>query len=205
MVSSTVYGSEELLDRLYAVLEELGFEVWMSHKGTTPVDPMIGALESCQRAVTQCDLFLSLIFPSYGSGKNAPEDDSITHEELRYAIQLNKPRWVLVHEHVVVARNLLRSLGYKKPADRRQLQLNSNVPLDDLRIIDMYEMAMRSDIKEVKNRTGNWVQTAVTDEDALLFAISQFRRYQEAEAFVKENLGEVALLLKNVIRGEKKS
>ena len=34
LVSSTVYGLEELLDRIYTVLTAFGYEVWMSHKGT---------------------------------------------------------------------------------------------------------------------------------------------------------------------------
>jgi hypothetical protein len=33
MVSSTVYGVEELLERIYAILTRFGYEVWMSHKG----------------------------------------------------------------------------------------------------------------------------------------------------------------------------
>ena len=37
MVSSTVYGVEELLERIYAILTRFGYEVWMSHKGTVPV------------------------------------------------------------------------------------------------------------------------------------------------------------------------
>ncbi len=37
MVSSTVYGVEELLDRVYTLLTAFGYEVWMSHKGTVPV------------------------------------------------------------------------------------------------------------------------------------------------------------------------
>ncbi len=37
MVSSTVYGIEELLDRIYTLLTDYGYDVWMSHKGTLPV------------------------------------------------------------------------------------------------------------------------------------------------------------------------
>ena len=36
MVSSTVYGIEELLERVYTLLIAFGYEVWMSHKGTLP-------------------------------------------------------------------------------------------------------------------------------------------------------------------------
>ncbi|HAR64127.1 MAG: hypothetical protein DKM50_05500 [Candidatus Margulisiibacteriota bacterium] len=34
LVSSSVYGIEELLERIYSILTSFGYEVWMSHKGT---------------------------------------------------------------------------------------------------------------------------------------------------------------------------
>lgn len=37
MVSSIVYGIEELLNRVYALLTAFGYEVWMSHKGTVQI------------------------------------------------------------------------------------------------------------------------------------------------------------------------
>ena len=107
LVSSAVYGFEELLDRLYAILDGLGYEAWMSHKGTVPVNSSLTALDNCRRAVADCDLFLGIILPRYGSGKEKPGEESITHEELRYAIHLKKPRWILAHDHVVFAHGLL--------------------------------------------------------------------------------------------------
>ena len=61
LVSSAVYGFEELLDRLYAILDGLGYEVWMSHKGTVPVNSLLTALDNCRQAVAECDLFLGII------------------------------------------------------------------------------------------------------------------------------------------------
>lgn len=92
MVSSTVYGIEELLERIYAILTEFGYEVWMSHKGTVPVISTKSAFDNCLHAVEQCDLFLSLITTHYGSGKEDASALSITHQELLRAIDLNKPR-----------------------------------------------------------------------------------------------------------------
>ena len=37
LVSSAVYGYQAFLDRIYDLLVALGYEVWMSHKGTIPV------------------------------------------------------------------------------------------------------------------------------------------------------------------------
>ncbi|NVO66456.1 DUF4062 domain-containing protein [Methanofollis tationis] len=190
MVSSTVYGIEELLDRIYTLLTEFGYEVWMSHKGTMPVFSQHSAFENCIAGVTNCDLFLGLITPHYGSGKDA-DGLSITHLELRKAIELNKPRWLLAHDHVIFARSLLNHLGYKGESGREKLSLEKNQILDDLRVIDMYEEAILSQ-KPLQDRQGNWVQKFGSDDDAALFAMAQFSRYQEVEAFVHENLRDSA-------------
>lgn len=112
MVSSTVYGIEELLEKIYATLTAYGYEVWMSHKGTLPVTSTRSAFDNCLDGVDKCDLFLSLITPQYGSGKEGRDELSITHRELIRAIELNKPRWVLAHDQVVFARTLLIHLGH---------------------------------------------------------------------------------------------
>ena len=185
LVSSTVYGIEELLERIYSLLTEFGYEVWMSHKGTLPVIPSRSAFENCLAGVEKCDLFLGLITPHYGSGKDQ-EALSITHRELRRAIELNKPRWLLAHDHVVFARSFLRHLGYVGTEGRKSLQLEKNPVLDDLRVIDMYEEAILSDIA-LQERQGNWVQKYTNSEEAALFASAQFFRYQEVEQFIREN------------------
>lgn len=190
MVSSAVYGFEELLDRIYATLSTLGYEVWMSHAGTMPVDPELTALESCRKAVEDCHLFLGLILPRYGSGKEKKGDESIVHEELRVAIHEKKPRWILAHDHVVFARTFLHKLGHGTVKKREELSLKRSDVFEDLRIIDMYELATRQDVEVYKDRKGNWVQKFGSTDEASLFAVSQFRRYQEAEAFVDETFGD---------------
>ena len=115
----------------------------MSHKGTVPVFSNKTTIDNCIAAVNNYDLFLGLINPNYGS-VNDDEGISITHQELRKAIELKKPRWLLVHDHVVFARLLLRYLGYDDQEKRDELSLSKNTILDDLRVIDMYEEAMLS-------------------------------------------------------------
>lgn len=185
MVSSIVYGIEELLEQIFAVLTSYGYDVWMSHKGTVPVISTRTAFENCLDAVEKCDLFLGLITPQYGSGI-AKGELSITHQELLRAIELNKPRWLLAHNHVVFARTLLRSLGHKTPADRAKLTLGKNPVFDDPRVIDMYEAAILHEVN-LEDRKGNWVQKFVSPEDALLYASAQFYRYQEVERFLEEH------------------
>lgn len=186
LVSSTVYGYEELLDRIYTILTLFGYEVWMSHKGTMPVFSDRSAFENCIAATEKCDLFLGIITPKYGSGIDGKAGLSITHQELKKALELKKPRWLLAHDYVPASRTLLNNLGYKGKAGRKKLSLKKNPVMADLRIIDMYEEAILS-TKPLLERQGNWVQKFSNDADAMLFATAQFSRYQEVEAFIKEN------------------
>jgi len=199
-ISSTVYGIEELLDRVYSILTAFGYEVWLSHKGTVPVFSNKSTFENCITAVEKCDLFLGLITPYYGSGVDEQEGISITHKELQTALVLKKPRWLLSHDHVVFARSFLEKLGYKTSAQRKKLTLAKSQVFGDLRVIDMYEEAVLSEIP-LRERQGNWVQKYTSTEDALLFTTAQFSRFQEVEAFIKENLSNPARF---VIRDKRK-
>lgn len=194
MVSSSVYGYEELLDKIYTLLTSFVYEVWMSYKGTMPVFSNLSAFENCLAAVEKCDLYFGLINPRYGSGKD--EDGlSITHREMQKSIELNKPRWLLAHNYVVFAKSLLDYLGFKGKDGRKRLSLEANPIIDDLFVIDMYEEAILSQ-KPTHDRQGDWVQTFSTDDDAALFATAQFSRYQDVEAFLKDNLSDKDHIIK---------
>jgi hypothetical protein len=202
MVSSTVYGIEELLDQIYALLSEFGYEVWCSHKGTMPIYPNQTAFESCLHAVEKCDLFLGIITPHYGSGV-VDGDLSITHQELLEAIKLNKPRWILAHDHVSFARTLLRSLGHITKQKRSMITLKKNPVLDDLRVIDMYEAAILHDLQKYQDRKGNWVQKFDTKEDASLFVTAQFFRYADVKQFLDEQFKDIKTIRKQATRRPK--
>jgi hypothetical protein len=68
MVGSTVYGFENDLTTIVALLKRLGYDVLNSHVGTIKVVPTLSNLENCLKAVEECDLFLGIIRPYYGSG-----------------------------------------------------------------------------------------------------------------------------------------
>ena len=184
MVSSSVYGQEELLELIYSLLTTLGYEVWMSYKGTIPTNSDESSLESCLKAVENCDMFLGLITTNYGTTKDG--EISATHSEFKRAIELNKRRWFLIHDRVVFARQILRQLGYKEKEKRHKLDRKILDPyISDLHVFDMYEDAL--DKHEEEGRiTVRWVQEYDRDSDALLFAASQFSRYQDAEQWIKD-------------------
>lgn len=200
-VSSTVYGFEELLDRIYTLLTSFGYEVLMSHKGTVPVSSKETAFESCLRGVEECDLFLGVITPKYGTGKSDTERRSITHLEMLKAVELQKPRWFLAHNHVVFARSFLKDLGYKNRDDRKVLALKKAAnSIEDLKVIDLYEDVTLEGLP-LKERQGNWVQKFETDDDANLFVLAQFSKYLDVEAILTENLEDIKQIAQ-VIGGE---
>lgn len=218
MVSSTVYGIEELLEQVYALLSGFGYEVWCSHKGTVTVYPNQTALDSCLQAVERCDLFLCIITSQYGSGV-IPGDLGFTHQELLKAIELNKPRWILAHHHVPFVRSVFMKLGCRTVKDReamftklgfdtddekKKLKQREQAIIDDFRVIDMYDAAIRRDLKTYQNRTGNWVQKFSSNEEAKLFATAQFGRYSEVEEFIQNHFRNVKAIHREIERRTEK-
>ena len=188
MVSSAVYGYQEFLDRIYDLLVALGYEVWMSHKGTIPVISDYDTLENCIHGVENCDLFLGIITGQYGH--TIRDGFSATHLEFKKAIELNKPRWFIVDDRVMFARRFLNSLykdeDCKTKFRREEVYFKKGDPtFSDLRLIDMYELARerKPDGDDVK-----WVQEYHDDNSALLFALAQFGRYLEIEELLKKRL-----------------
>jgi hypothetical protein len=156
MVASTVYNFGDQLTQICGVLTGFGYQVWNSHLGTIPVHPGLSNLDNCITAVRNCDVFLGIIRPSYGSGIVGPR--SITHEEFREAVGLAKPRWFLVHRDVICTRLLLRRYMFKRDRTRTKFKLKENPIIDDLRVIDLYNDAIQDDVFPVANRRGHWVQ-----------------------------------------------
>lgn len=201
MVSSTVYGVEELLDRVFSLLNsfgyetQYGYEVLMSHKGTVPVSSKQSAFESCIKAVESCDLFLGIITPQYGSGVDG-EGVSITHKEIQKAIELDKPRWFLAHDHVVFARRMLIDLGYKNREERSALALRKgSSSIGSLKVIDLYEDATMEHLP-LDDRQGNWVQKFKSDLDASICLTAQFSSYQDVEDLLKQHFENAELVVK---------
>ena len=197
MVSSAVYGYQEFLDRIYDLLVALGYEVWMSHKGTIPVLSDCDTLENCMHGVENCDMFLGIITGQYG--KTIRNGLSATHLEFQRAIELNKPRWFIVDDRVIFARRFLNGLykdkGLKEKIRRGEVYFKGDASFSDLRLIDMYELARerKPDGDDVK-----WVQEYRDDKSALLFTMAQFGRYLEIEELLKKRLSDVAEVRKGI-------
>lgn len=167
MVGSTVYGFEDQISQIVAQLNTLGYEVLNSHYGSIKVNPKLSNLDNCLNAVKECDLFLGIIRPFYGTGNIG--EKNIMFEEIKKAIELKKPYWFLVHRDVVFARNLFKKMKLKS-GDEIIIEDNR---LFDKRSIDVYEYIIQNHIPVIL-RNGNWAQEFYRLDEMMVYIAAQF-------------------------------
>ena len=184
MVSSSVYQNKSLLDLVYGVLSGYGYMVWMSYKETVPVYSGTSNYQNCLEAVEKCDIFLGIITPFYGSGRTV-DGRTITHDELRKAIDDDKLRWVLADQRVVFARQLLKQFRFKQNGEPRStFRFNKTSVLDDIGVIEMYEDAICDGVA-LDQRTGNWVHEYQNEEHAIHCISEQLGNVDRVREFLK--------------------
>ena len=172
MVSSAVYGYENEIQQICTVINSYSnakyeYKVLNSHIGSIPPIPGLSNVQSCLRAVEDCDYFFGVILPRYGSG--------ITQLEFDKAIELDKPRGYLSHYTVRIARDLLAQYMYvdiKKRKKNPYFEFKPTPVFQDVRIIDMYNEAIR-DGEAIEDR--KWAQEfRHSSGDALVFIEALF-------------------------------
>lgn len=166
MVSSTIYGAESDLDSIYGILNGFGYNVVMSKEGTVYVPAGMSPEEACMQAVNDCDLFLGIIFPRYGSG--------ITHKEFKKAVELDKPRWFIAHHYVTFAREILKQYMFRGTRRNRNFIFRKTGAMDNIKVVDMYNDAILNDIP-FADRKSNWAQPFFKTPEIMLFLETQFK------------------------------
>lgn len=185
MVASTVYGFQDQLSTICATITTLGYSVVNSHIGTVVVNPNKSNLDNCLDAVRQCDAFVGIIRPYYGSGNI--EERNITFEEIKLAIKLNKPYWFLVHRDVVFTRQLKKHLYYIDTEGKQQFDVRiQKSDIFDDRTLDMYSYVLREG-NPIATRTGNWTQEFYRLDEALEYITAQFESKEFIEEMIKGN------------------
>ena len=170
MVSSSVYGFENELDTICALLEAYGYEVINSHYVTIKVTSNFSNKENCLKAVEECDLFLGIIRPHCGSGKF--DDELITISEMKKAIELEKFYWFLAHSNVTFARKLLQNV---------ELKSGDEIVIKDNKHFHKESVEMYNNVTEGK--TGNWVQS--------FYDITQIMKYIETQFSDKDHINQL--------------
>jgi hypothetical protein len=181
-VASSVYGFEDSLDQICATLGGFGYEVWNSHTHTIPINNRYSTEVNCIRAVEQCDCLFGIIREKYGTGVIG--ERSITHSEIRTAINRNIPCWFAAKYEIKIAREVLKQYMYRSPQRRnRSFSYRSTAIMDDIRIIDLYNEAIR-DYVPLMQRTGNWVDEYRSLGDILKILDTQFGNVERIRRIV---------------------
>jgi hypothetical protein len=166
MVCSTVVGFREELLQICSTLQSYGYEVINSHFGTVKNRPGQSNEEACLEAVGSCDLAFAILRTRHGSG--------ITMKEICLAISMNKPIWSVAHADIELFRQLMKQFLYdydaktKLPKQRKLIDFQKTSVLEDLRIIDLYNLLIQDHLPG-NQRKGNWVQPFQNLDDILRY------------------------------------
>lgn len=182
LVASTIYGYQDQLSAIYAQLDSYGYDVMNSHMGTVYAGADKSNKDNCMDAVDECDAFLGIIRPEYGSGVIG--ETSITHEEVLRAILLKKARWFLVDSKVVFARQLLNKSEIVdrhtlKPIKTGNIIIRPN-SLIDVRCIDIYNLVTKDKVPP-KERVGHWAQEFYDLPGLQRYVEGQFRDVEKVK------------------------
>lgn len=182
MVGSTVYGFQDQLSQIVAQLQLLDYEVLNSHNGSVKVNPHLSNLDNSLNAVRECDLFLGIIRPYYGTGNIG--EKNITFEEIKLAVKLKKPYWFLVHRDVVFARSLFSKMKLKT-GDKIIIEPNR---FFDERTIEIYEYVIKNHEPDLTLRNGNWAQEFYRLDEMMTYITTQFSDMDFVEYIMNEKI-----------------
>lgn len=186
-VSSTVYDFESTLNKVFALLDSYGYDVYMSKEGTIPLDSRKSNLVNCVDAVGECDVFLGFVRPLVGSGVLEKGGRSITAQEFDEAYRLPMLHFVLVDYRVEFAHkflNLMKQDLSKIPLFFTTMEKNDDGSIVEVRkpnlvvhaeCVEIYRLAIQNDIRPASKRVGNWAQPYFDEVGILRFVEGQFK------------------------------
>lgn len=125
MISSSVNGYEDTLMTIEGLLRGWGYDVIMSMSGSIKVNPHLHNFDNCLKAVDECDLFLGIIRPDCGTGREGK--GCITFEEFKRARQLCKPCWFVIDSRIKHYKDLMKSLMLREFPNTKDEELDKFV------------------------------------------------------------------------------
>ena len=187
MLASTVYGFEDQLSKIIHDVAERDFNVLSSFHGSIKVNPKLSNLNNCVQAVNEANWFLGIVRPYYGTGNI--KEKNITFEEIKTAIQLNKPRWFYIHRDVIFAAKILDSIQVNNTEGSKTKipnELFSNQSIDK-EAIDLYNFVIKNHETQLELRNGNWAQEFFVFTEALIYIRSQFLDFKFVGNLLNKN------------------
>lgn len=154
-ISSTFYDLKQIGDDLKSIIEkDLGLEALLSEYDSFPLDPSIGTVDNCLRAVQErADIFVLIVGARYGS--ITENGKSVTNLEYLRAKEKGVPIYVFIDKRIMHSISLWRdnpSMNFSSTVDTPELFSF----VDKLMSIDnvwIHEFELANEISErIKNQ-----------------------------------------------------
>ena len=124
-ISSTYYDLKNVRADLDRFIKEQGYEPVLNEHGNIPYGSEKKLEEYCYKEIELCDILVSIIGGRFGS-ESLNKKYSISQQELRAAIELNKPIYIFIEKNV-----LAEFRTFEKNKDNEHIKYAS---VDDKRI-----------------------------------------------------------------------
>jgi len=124
-ISSTFYDLKNVRADLDRFIKEQGYEPILNEHGNIPYGNDKKLEEYCYKEIEICDIFISIIGGKFGS-ESFNKKYSISQQELKAAIALNKPIYIFIEKNV-----LAEFKTFEKNKNNEQIKYAS---VDDKRI-----------------------------------------------------------------------
>ena len=98
-ISSTYYDLKHVRADLERFVRDMGYEPVLNERGNIPYGHTEGLEEYCYREIEGCDILISIVGGRFGS-QSAYGDSSISHVELKTAIEKDIPVYIFAEKNV---------------------------------------------------------------------------------------------------------
>ncbi len=129
-ISSTYYDLKNLRADLDRFIREQGYEAILNEHGNIPYGSEKKLEEYCYKEIELCDILVSIIGGRFGN-ESSNKKYSISQQELKAAIELNKPIYIFIEKNV-----LAELKTFEKNRDNEHIKYAS---VDDKRIYQFIE------------------------------------------------------------------
>jgi len=191
-VSSTFYDLRVIRADLERFMKEMGYEPVLFERGQVPYGREEALEEYCYREISSCEMLITVIGGKYGSQAKADER-SITHKELRAAIDAGKQTYVFVEQAVLSE--------YRTYVANRDVEGFQPVSVDDTRVFlfieEVYGLSSGNPVEGFE--TSNDIVRYLKEQWAGLFQRLLHEAARQNEVNIIENLKETASTLNALV------
>ncbi|TWP24278.1 DUF4062 domain-containing protein [Apibacter muscae] len=173
-ISSTFYDLKYIRTEIDQFIENLGYQPVRNEEGDIPYGKEEALEEYCYKEIQNIDILISIIGGRFGSESKKTKEKSISHLELKYALEENKQVYIFIEKNV--------NAEYETYLLNKENDIKFK-HVDDVRIYKFIE-----EIKLLPNN--NNIKNFETSSDIINYLKDQFaglfQRFMQNQSRIKE-------------------